>query len=136
MDAPQALDAPVDPGHRHLRLAQLGLDRRLQALDETLGGAPLRVDLDPQPFIRLRFEIPERQLLELVLDLAHAEPVGDRGVDVARFLGDPHAPLLGQVAERPHVVDAVGQLDENDANVVDHREEHLAEVLRLAFLGR
>ena len=46
------------------------------------------------------------------------------------------APLLRQVVERPHVVQAVGQLDEDDADVVDHREQHLAEVLRLALLAR
>ena len=30
----------------------------------------------------------------------------------------------------------VGQLDEDDADVVDHRQEHLAEVLGLALLAR
>ena len=36
--------------------------------------------------------------------------------------------------ERAHVVQAVGQLDEHDANVVRHREQHLAEIFRLLFL--
>ena len=31
---------------------------------------------------------------------------------------------------------AVGELDEDDADVVDHREQHLAEVLRLPLLAR
>ena len=31
----------------------------------------------------------------------------------------------------PHVVQAVGKLDENDADVVDHRQHHLAETFRL-----
>ena len=31
---------------------------------------------------------------------------------------------------------AVGELDEDDADVVDHREQHLAEVLRLTLLAR
>ena len=44
-----------------------------------------------QRLVRLRLEIAERQLLELVLDLAHPEAVGDRRVDVARLLGDLHA---------------------------------------------
>ena len=96
----------------------------------------LRVDLGAQRLVGLRLEVAERQLLELVLHLAHAEPVGDRRVDVARLLGDRDAPLLGQVVERPHVVQPVGELDEDDADVVDHRQQHLAEVLGLPLLAR
>ena len=45
--------------------------------------------------------------------------------------------LLGrQVAERAHVVGAVGELDQDDADVARHREEHLAEVLGLLLLAR
>ena len=136
MDAPETLDAPVDLDHRDLRFGELAADGRLQLLDEPFGRAPLGVDADAERFVRLRFEIAERQLLELVLDLAHAEPVGDRRVDVARLLGDLDPALLRQMVERPHVVQAVGQLHQDDADVVDHREQHLAEVLRLALLAR
>ena len=115
---------------------ELGGDRRLQLLDQPFGGAALGVDPGAQRLVGLRLEVAERQLLELVLDLAHPEPVGDRRVDVARLLGDLDPPLLGQVAERPHVVQAVGQLDEDDADVVDHRQQHLAEVLGLPLLAR
>ena len=78
----------------------------------------------------------ERQLLELVLDAAHAEAVGDRRVDVERLLRDAHALVVGHVLQRAHVVQAIGELDEDDADVVDHRQQHLAEVLRLALFGR
>ena len=91
---------------------------------------------DPQRLVRGRLEVLERQLLQLVLDLAHAEPVGDRRVDVARLLRDLDPPLLRQVVQRPHVVQPVGELDEDDADVVHHREQHLAEVLRLPLLAR
>ncbi len=98
--------------------------------------AALGVDPGAQRFVPLRIEIAERQLLELVLHLAHPEAVGDRRVDVARFLRDLDPPLLGQVVQRPHVVQAIGELDEDDADVVDHRQQHLAEVLRLPLLAR
>ena len=136
MDAPETLDASVDLDDRDLRFGELAGDRRLQLLDEPLGRAPLGVDADAERLVGLRLEVAERQLLELVLDLAHPEPVGDRRVDVARLLGDLDPALLRQVAERPHVVQAVGQLHQDDADVVDHREQHLAEVLRLALLAR
>jgi hypothetical protein len=40
------------------------------------------------------------------------------------------------VLERPHVVRAIGELDEQDADVLRHRHDHLAEVLRLLLLLR
>ena len=95
----------------------------------------LRFDPRSQRLVGGRLEIPERQLLELVLDLGHAQPVGDRRVDVERLLRRAHAPVLGHVLQRAHVVEAVRELDEDDADVVDHREQHLAEVLDLALLA-
>src|SRR5436853_7756601 len=38
--------------------------------------------------------------------------------------------------QRPHVVEAIAELDEDDADVARHREQHLAEVLRLLLLSR
>ena len=42
----------------------------------------------------------------------------------------------GQVMQRAHVVKTIRELDENHADVVDHREQHLAEVLGLPLLAR
>ena len=136
MDAPQALDAAVHLHDRNLRLAKLGLDGSLEILNQPFGSAAFQIDLDAKGFVRLRLEIFERQLLELVLDLAHAEAVCDRRVDVAGFLRDAKPSLFRQVVERAHVVHAVRELDEDDADVVHHREQHLAEVLRLPLFGR
>ena len=36
-----------------------------------------------------------------------------------------------QRGERPHVVKPVGQFDDDDADIVDHREQHLAIALSL-----
>ena len=57
-------------------------------------------------------------------------------VDVARLLRDLDPALLGKMMERPHVVEAVGELDEDDADVVHHRQQHLPEILRLPLLAR
>ena len=75
------------------------------------------------------------EILELELDRVHAEPIRDRRVDVERLARD--APLLldRQRGDRAHVVRAIGELHEDDAQVLRHREQHLAEALGLR-LGR
>ena len=42
----------------------------------------------------------------------------------------------GMYVERAHVVEPVGELDQQDADVLRHRDQHLAEVLGLAFARR
>ena len=73
----------------------------------------------------------ESQIFELAANQDHAEPVGHGRVNVERFARD--ALLLFGIEElqRAHVVQAVGQLDHHDAHIVDHGEQHLADVLGL-----
>ena len=40
------------------------------------------------------------------------------------------------MVQRSHVVEAVGELDQDDPDVIHHRQQHLAEVLGLTLLGR
>ena len=42
----------------------------------------------------------------------------------------------GEVVQRAHVVQPVGELHQDDPDVVDHRQQHLAEALGLALLAR
>ena len=42
----------------------------------------------------------------------------------------------GQARQRTHVVQTVGQLDDDDANILGHRHEHLAQVLDLRVFLR
>ena len=127
---------PSSVNDRDLRVLELGAERAGELVDDRLGALALGLDLGAQRFVGLRLEILERQLLELVLDLAHAQAVGDGRVDVERFLRDLDAALLRQVVQRPHVVQPVGELDQDDADVIHHRQQHLAEVLGLALLAR
>ena len=75
-------------------------------------------------------------VLQLPLDALHTQPVGDGGVDLhslQRLLL-----LLGGrlVLHGPHVVEPVGDLDEDHPDVLAHGDEHLPQVLHLlVFLG-
>ena len=79
--------------------------------------------------VLLGLEVAEREVLELPLQLPDAQPVGERRVDLHRLLR--HAAALGRrpELERLHVVEPVGQLDEDHADVLGHGQEHLAHVL-------
>jgi hypothetical protein len=62
--------------------------------------------------------------------------MGQRRVDLERLLGLLQLLLLAEKRQRAHVVETVGQLDHDHANVLCHREDHLAIVLGLRFLAR
>ena len=69
----------------------------------------------------------EGQVLELPLELLDAQPVSQRRVDVEGLLSGPSLLPLRHHRDGPHVVEPVGQLDHEDAPVVGHGDEHLAD---------
>ena len=70
--------------------------------------------------------------LEFGLEAVHADPLGERRVDLHGLRGDPPPPRVGgDEVQGTHVVQAVGELDQQDADVAAHRQHQLAEVLRL-----
>ena len=77
--------------------------------------------------VALRVQHRERQVLELPLHVGDAEPVRERRVHVEALLRDAALLHLGQRRDRLHVVEPVGELDEQDPDVLGHRHEHLAE---------
>ena len=58
-----------------------------------------------------------------------------RGEDVERLLGLLDLLLLGERVERAHVVEPVGQLDQDHPDVGGHRDHHLAVVLGLLLVA-
>ena len=84
---------------------------------------------------RFGHEVEEGKVFELFLQVHHPDPGRQRRVDFQRLGRNPRALLgLGDEVQRPHVVEAVGKLDQQHANVATQREQQLAEVLRLLQL--
>jgi hypothetical protein len=135
MNRPEAFDAALDGQHRNLRLLQFRREARPQVVEQSLRRAAAALDLQPQCLVRGRLEVAKCEFLELVLDLAHPEPVRDGRIDVARLLGNADPPFLRQMMERPHVVEPVREFDQDHPDVVDHGQEHLAEALGLPLLA-
>ena len=135
VDGVEVLRAPRhQPAHPDLPEARLHLVDHALQVDLALGLALGHHLLDL--LVGLGVQRLERQVLQLGADGLHAEAVGERGVDLEGLGGDV-LPLGGrQRGERPHVVEAVGELDDEDPQVLGHRHDHLAEVLGpLLLLG-
>ena len=130
-----ALDAGFD-ARRNPFAAELRFHCAAHAFEILFVGRALGFDGVGNFRERFGIEMPEGEILQFAADLAHAETVRDGGIDFQCFAGDALAALGAQIAERPHVVQPVGQLDDDDADVVHHREQHLAIAFRLPILGR
>ncbi len=121
-------------GHLRLgdtRLGHLLLERFQEGLDPRL---PLRLflrHLADQGDVLLGLQELERQILEFRLGAGHPEPVGQWRVDFPRFRGDPFPSVGREVLQGPHVVEPVGELDDDDPGVLGNREEELPVVLDL-----
>ena len=86
--------------------------------------------------IGLRIERPEREILELLAHLLHAHAAGQGRIDIERFLGNTSARGLGYEFERPHVMQAIGELNQEHTHVVGNRQQQLAQILGLLGLAR
>ena len=125
VDAPVVLRPAGDLGV-DAQLGQPGLDHveDLADVDVALGRPHRHHLLDLG--VALGVEGGEGQVLQLQLDAGDAEAVGQGGVDVERLLGRAVLVLDRHGRDRAHVVEAVGQLDEQDPDVLGHGHQHLA----------
>ena len=76
-------------------------------------------------------EVVKGKVLKLPLHRVDAQAVRDGGVDLERLARLEDAAVLLERRERAHVVQAVCQLDHDDADVFAHGDEHLADGGRL-----
>ena len=111
----------------------------LQRLLDRLGDffyLPLVADLDRlQPlgdgFIGFRLHVLEGEQLHLAHIFVHADAFGERSVDIHRLMRDSEPLFLAlDEMQRSHIVEAVGQLDEQHADIIGHGEQEFAQIFR------
>ena len=107
-----------------------------RAVHERLAALAAKVERVRELVEPLRLQRLERQVLELPLQLPDPEALGQWGVDLHRLAGDSLLFLGRQRPERAHVVEPVRELDQDDPDVLGHRQEHLSDVLGLLLLVR
>ena len=76
------------------------------------------------------------QVLVFHPHVVHAQPEGDGGVQFQGFGGNAATLFGAHHMQGAHVVQAVSQLDEDDADVPGHGQHHLAQVFRLLLRFR
>ncbi len=81
--------------------------------------------------VGVRHQAAESKVFELIAHALHAHAAGKRTIDVERVLGDADALVLWHELKGAHIVQAVGELDQQHARVVGDGEQELAEILRL-----
>ena len=57
----------------------------------------------------------------------------NRHIDIHRFAGNSTFFLGGHHTQRTHIVQAISELHENDADIARHCQQHFAEILRLCL---
>ena len=103
--------------------------------DAFLAFGPLLAHQVDDPLVAFRIDVLEGKVLQLLLYSVNAEAVRQRGIDIQRFPGNRQAAVFGLEAEGPHVVQPVGQLDQHDADVPGHGQDHLAQGFGLGLLA-
>jgi len=110
---------------------QFAPQRRSHPLDVAFAVDPALVDHLRDRLVGVGLQRAQRQVLEFPLELPDAEPVGERRKEVLHLAGG----LLAQVGvtgdEVAQRLRPLGELDQDDADVLDHRQQHLAQALGL-----
>src|SRR5690554_806972 len=78
-------------------------------------------------------EIAEGQVLQLPFDMTNPQAVRQGGIDVEHLPGDPVALFRGGVFHIPNGTGPLGELDQGYPHVIDHGDQHAADVVHLAF---
>ena len=137
VDAVGVLHAAVDAAEGNMVLGELALDLLLDALHERAVFLGLLLEGVGDLVEGGGVEVFEGKVLQLPLHALHTEPVGDGGVDLHRLERLLTLLVGGLILHRAHIVRAVGDLDEDDADVLGHGHEHLAQIFHLLlFLAR
>ena len=130
-DGERRLDARLDFVFEP-HLVEGRTDGRREVAEEFVALCLRLLQLLRDVLIDLRVLIAKTEVLQFGLHLVEAQAVGQRRIDIER-LSCYLILLVGRLrGQRAHIVQAVADLDEDDADVVVHREEQLLEVFCLS----
>ena len=112
------------------------LDALANGVEKFLRGFALILDLLDDLEVGFRVDGTEREIFEFRANLTHAETMSDGGVNVERLLADAGLLLAREAPNGAQIVETIAELDEDDADVADHRQQHLADAFGLLLFTR
>ena len=83
-----------------------------------------------------RIKIAQGDVLQFLLDCPDTKPVCQRRINLHGFKRLIAPLLFGHHLDRAHIVQAVRQLDDDDAYILCHRQKHFPHIFRLLLLAR
>ena len=115
-------------------LAELLVNYASDVLDKSDALTVFIVDILLYLSVSDRVEVRDTEIFKLLLYLLHTEAVRERRVNVHSL--KRRLSSLGVSLDRKstHIVKSVAELDENNSDILGHREEHLAEILDMSLL--
>lgn len=79
----------------------------------------------------------KRQIFQFFLDPVQADPLGQRGIYLNRFTGDTLTLFrFADMMKRAHIMNPVGQFDQQNADILGHGQNQLTEIFSLFALRR
>jgi hypothetical protein len=127
------LGSPVDLGIVDPDRGQLALEAGDGIGDELLALAALLVELLGDLLVGIGMQEAEREVFQFPLQFPDAEAVGERRIEFQRFARDRHAQFVRLHRVMAQRLRARGEAQENDADILDHRQQHLAQDFDLRF---
>ena len=111
---------------QHLGQLRLHLGNELVALH------PLAVQQAGDLAIGIAVQIAKRQVLQLPLELAYTQAMGQRRIYIEHFPGDRQTTLL-VVLNHPDRAGALRQFDQRHPHIVNQGDQHLADIVILGL---
>ena len=104
-------------------------------VDDLLPLAARGRDLFGNHIVVFGVKIAQTQILEFALEPGDTKSRRNRRVDVKGLRRDAFLVRLVAERQRTHVVQSVRKLDDDDADIVAHREEHAPQIFRLLIFA-
>ena len=116
-----AADFAVD-----ISVSHMALDFRIDGLDKLVARLIGKCDFFLKILECFRLQITECQVIQLYFDSGDTETVRKRCVDLDRLSGFFFLFLRFHILERAHIVQTVGQFDQDYTDILRHRQEHFS----------
>ena len=129
-------DAAFDGNIWDFSLAHFLLNRGRHVVEKSFVGRATLFELRRQLAVIFRMKIFESQIFQFTAQLTHAQAMRNGRIDVHSLLGNAAPFIRVEELQRAHVVEAIGELDQDDAHVINHCEQHLSHIFRLLFFAR